>query len=179
MVLCCLLLAACSGAGKLGYINPRIIAAAEQSLNTPPPDVVVYPPAKKGQLNTRYIKTVWNGDHLRMLILADRYYYPKTQNLRTERLAELKQVVEFLNYYPLTRVTVTGYTDNRGWKQRNQSLSTARADILVHYLRQHGLNNRFVVAVGKGSAKKIASNHSRESRGFNRRIEITGQIFHS
>lgn len=70
-------------------------------------------------------------------------------------------------------VRVEGHTDSVGAENRNQQLSEARANSVVDYLANAGLDRSKLSAVGYGESKPVASNSSRESRALNRRIEFT------
>ncbi|MBW9103315.1 OmpA family protein [Paraburkholderia phenoliruptrix] len=72
----------------------------------------------------------------------------------------------------LHRVTVTGYTDNTGSEVHNLKLSQARAEAVVHYLREGGLKADQLLARGLGSAAPVTSNATAEGRAQNRRVDV-------
>jgi len=72
----------------------------------------------------------------------------------------------------LRRVTVTGYTDKTGSEAHNRALSKARAEAVVQYLRDGGLEGEQFVAQGLGSADPVASNATAEGRSQNRRVDV-------
>ena len=72
----------------------------------------------------------------------------------------------------LRRVTVTGYTDKTGSEADNLALSKARAEAVVQYLRDGGLEGEQFVAQGLGSADPVASNATAEGRSQNRRVDV-------
>ncbi|AXF09117.1 OmpA family protein [Paraburkholderia graminis] len=72
----------------------------------------------------------------------------------------------------LRRVTVTGYTDKTGSEAHNRALSKARAEAVVQYLRDGGLEAEQFVAQGLGSADPVASNATAEGRSQNRRVDV-------
>jgi outer membrane protein OmpA-like peptidoglycan-associated protein len=72
----------------------------------------------------------------------------------------------------LRRVTVTGYTDKTGSEAHNLALSKARAEAVVQYLRDGGLEAGQFVAQGLGSADPVASNATAEGRSQNRRVDV-------
>ncbi len=71
------------------------------------------------------------------------------------------------------RVTVEGHTDSDGAEAYNQNLSQQRAEAVVTYLIDNGVNPANVTAVGYGETKPIASNDTRQGMAANRRIEFT------
>ena len=88
----------------------------------------------------------------------------------------LDKVAKVLNEVPGQPVGVEGHTDNvpitrSGWSD-NKALSVARANAVVGYLIQQGVNSTRLMPVGYGDEKPIASNDSAASRRKNRRVEI-------
>lgn len=78
---------------------------------------------------------------------------------------------------PNLSVAIEGHTDDQpirysGWKS-NWELSTARALSILHYLvDEKGIAPERVSAVGYGEYRPVASNHTRDGRRANRRVEI-------
>lgn len=78
---------------------------------------------------------------------------------------------------PNLNVGIEGYTDNQpikfsGWKS-NWELSTARALSVLHYLVDNqGIEPERISALGYGEYRPVASNHTKEGRRLNRRVEI-------
>lgn len=86
--------------------------------------------------------------------------------------AALSRVAYNLDQFPGTDVTVVGFTDNTGSQQVNDRLSLQRAQSVVDYLQQHGVQASRLKAVGEGWNNPIASNATPEGRAQNRRVEI-------
>jgi chemotaxis protein MotB len=78
---------------------------------------------------------------------------------------------------PNLSVAIEGHTDDQpirysGWKS-NWELSTGRALSILHYLvDEKGIAPERVSAVGYGEYRPVASNHTRDGRRANRRVEI-------
>ena len=72
-----------------------------------------------------------------------------------------------------TKLTITGYTDNRGSAAGNLILSEKRAKAVVASLFQQGIALERLHAIGKGSSDPISSNETEAGRDQNRRIELT------
>ncbi len=70
------------------------------------------------------------------------------------------------------RITVTGHTDSVGSAAYNQRLSERRAEAVVDYLAQQGIDRGMLQAVGKGEAEPVASNATAEGRAQNRRVQF-------
>lgn len=76
---------------------------------------------------------------------------------------------------PVTKVTVTGYTDNKGSDSYNLALSDRRAQAVQAALTQAlGGAGVTVTASGRGELDPIATNKTEHGQALNRRVEIRG-----
>lgn len=71
-----------------------------------------------------------------------------------------------------TKLTITGYTDNRGSIEGNLILSERRAKAVLASLFQQGIPLERLQARGKGVTDPISTNETEEGRYQNRRIEL-------
>jgi chemotaxis protein MotB len=93
----------------------------------------------------------------------------------------LAKLVPTLTTLKTTTVRIAGYTDNvpigRGLKRigisTNLDLSSKRADEVVDFLVNQGVNPQILSAQGYGEQNPVASNNTVEGRAKNRRIEVT------
>lgn len=79
--------------------------------------------------------------------------------------------------YPDSVIIIAGHTDDQklapGAKFKdNQALSQARAQSVMNYLVQNGMDASKLSVVGYGDTKPIASNDTPEGRAKNRRVEL-------
>jgi OOP family OmpA-OmpF porin len=86
---------------------------------------------------------------------------------------ELNNLTNYLLLHPEFSITITGHTDNIGDDVYNKQLSEDRATAVVNYLKQQGIDQTRMTAIGKGSKEPIVSNDTEQGRERNRRIEIT------
>ena len=87
--------------------------------------------------------------------------------------ATLDEVANSIMANPaVKRVSVSGYTDDRGAADYNKQLSERRAKSVADYLVSRGLNADMVSSTGMGEANPVASNDTAEGRRANRRVEI-------
>jgi OOP family OmpA-OmpF porin len=70
-------------------------------------------------------------------------------------------------------VEVGGHTDSAGGAASNQRLSQSRAESVVAYLIDGGVDEAILTAVGYGEEQPVADNATPEGREQNRRIEFT------
>lgn len=86
----------------------------------------------------------------------------------------LLEVAEVLKANPrIKKVQVEGHTDDRGGALANQRLSQKRAEAVVRFLVQAGVESNRLTALGFGEAVPIADNNTEDGRARNRRVEFT------
>ena len=73
---------------------------------------------------------------------------------------------------PNLEIELGGHTDNQGIYSANLRLSRDRAEAVMQYLVDRGIDKKRIVVVGYGPAKPVASNANPESRQNNRRVEV-------
>ena len=93
--------------------------------------------------------------------------------LRTESLGELDRIRELLEDNPGLIVQINGHTDNVGNALANKILSKKRADAVVDYLINNGIDASRLSAKGFGEEQPLVSNDDEiDGREINRRTEI-------
>ena len=90
---------------------------------------------------------------------------------RSNRL--LDNIASVLKAHPeIKKVEVQGHTDSRGPDAFNKELSQKRADAVVQYLINRGVDNDRLTSMGYGEEKPIADNGTAAGRAANRRVEF-------
>jgi type IX secretion system PorP/SprF family membrane protein len=84
----------------------------------------------------------------------------------------LDSLKEFIELHKNISVIIEGHTDNVGSNQYNMALSQGRANSVLNYLIEKGIDKKILTAMGIGEVKPIASNASPMGRALNRRTEI-------
>ncbi len=69
-------------------------------------------------------------------------------------------------------ITVAGHTDSQGNPESNHKLSEKRAEAVVAWLFQQGIEIRRLNAMGYGASKPVGDNKTEQGRARNRRIEF-------
>jgi|GEM_PF-1896836 len=87
-------------------------------------------------------------------------------------LAELEQVIKYLNQHPQQLIKVVGHTDNSGPEEYNLALSKQRAANIAQLLQDGGIALERLSIVGAGGTLPLASNDTSAGRVLNRRVEI-------
>jgi OOP family OmpA-OmpF porin len=84
----------------------------------------------------------------------------------------LDEIAEIAADCPALSLIVTGHTDTTGNESANKELSRARAESVVAYLTERGIEPKRLTASGAGSDSPIANNDDAAGRQVNRRIEF-------
>jgi outer membrane protein OmpA-like peptidoglycan-associated protein len=84
----------------------------------------------------------------------------------------LDEALTALKEHPDWTIRVEGFTDNQGSKEANLKLSSERAEAVVNWLAEHGIDRSRLSAQGYGDARPVASNSMAEGRAKNRRVEL-------
>lgn len=92
--------------------------------------------------------------------------------LNAEAKVYLEELYRLLEENPEYNVEVIGHTDNVGRPQVNYRLSLGRAEVVAAYLRELGVEEGRIRAIGRGDTEPKAENDSDENRALNRRVEF-------
>ena len=99
-------------------------------------------------------------------------FYSDSDRLTTKAQKILDGVATTLQQYPRANVNVHAHTDSQGSAYYNQKLSNRRAESVVKYLNNKGVDSQKLVPFGFGESNPIASNKTEQGRAFNRRVEL-------
>lgn len=95
-----------------------------------------------------------------------------SSDLGSNAQTNLNKLVDVLNRYPDTDITVIGHTDSIGTDAYNQTLSEKRANAVISYLRSHNIASSRLTAKGMGESDPVAANDTEDGRAQNRRVEF-------
>lgn len=84
----------------------------------------------------------------------------------------LKEVLAMLGSDKALNLAIEGHTDNVGNAKSNAELSRHRAEAVVAYLVDHGVQAQRLKASGKGDSVPVADNRTEDGRSRNRRVEL-------
>jgi chemotaxis protein MotB len=113
-------------------------------------------------------------------VAADLLFAPGNFDITPNGQSALNDIAGKLRGLKNSKIVVYGYTDSepvgpplkkQGIKT-NVDLSSKRADVVVNYLRAHGVDPKILSAKGRGETHPVASNGTPAGRAQNRRIEI-------
>lgn len=100
------------------------------------------------------------------------YFETAKADIKTESYSKLDEVVTFMNKFPSVKFEVRGHTDSDGDDDFNHKLSHDRANSVVKYLTDKGIDASRLTAKGFGETMPVASNETNEGKARNRRVEF-------
>jgi outer membrane protein OmpA-like peptidoglycan-associated protein len=108
------------------------------------------------------------------VVILDKVYFEYNKDIiRTVSYDILDQVAEVLDrYQDIERVEVQGHTDSDGTEEANLDLSQRRAESVVEYLVEHGIDRDRLTSIGYGEAEPIDTNDTKAGRANNRRVQF-------
>lgn len=106
------------------------------------------------------------------LTLTELRFATNQSRILPESLGLMDQVAGQLLANPKVKVSIQGHTDSIGAADYNLSLSQNRAQSVVDYLLQRGVNPMQLSAQGFGETAPLASNDTEDGRAVNRRVEL-------
>ncbi|MCT4590475.1 MAG: OmpA family protein [Carboxylicivirga sp.] len=113
------------------------------------------------------------------IILNNIYYETNKYSLTQESKANIDStLLKLLKQYEDLSIEIISHTDNQGTDKYNMKLSHRRANSVVKYLIENGINKHRLIAVGKGESEPLAENANAdgsdnpEGRALNRRTEF-------
>jgi outer membrane protein OmpA-like peptidoglycan-associated protein len=105
-------------------------------------------------------------------VLRNIYFDYDKATLRPESKVELDRLVKILKENPTMVIEIGGHTDSDGSEEYNLRLSQARAESVMKYLIQAGIEPERLRAKGYGETQPVAPNDTPENKQKNRRTEF-------
>lgn len=112
------------------------------------------------------------GDMALSLDVADVLFEFDKSEIKSEFVPELNGWVEYFQKNAGETAVIYGHTDNIGNADYNQKLSEKRAQAVVDYMVQRGVDASRLTAQGIGASQPVAANETVEGRQKNRRVEM-------
>lgn len=97
-----------------------------------------------------------------------------SDRLRGESRPTLAELVSTLERSADLNVVIEGHTDGQGEEDYNEDLSERRAEAVVAYLVEQGIDAGRLQAVGMGESMPVADDETEAGRQSNRRVVIRG-----
>ena len=104
------------------------------------------------------------------IILENILFETAKSELLSESFPTLDRLFLLLANYPEMNIEIAGHTDNKGSIENNMKLSQDRANSVLVYLMDKGIDENRMIAKGYGSSEPIETNDTEEGRLKNRRV---------
>ncbi|HEY8379014.1 MAG TPA: OmpA family protein [Nannocystis sp.] len=105
-------------------------------------------------------------------VLQGIYFDVDKDTIKPRSKPILDRAVKILKQYPDTRWRIEGHTDSDGDRNHNMDLSQRRAESVLRYLVEHGIDPSRLEAQGFGPDEPIDTNETKKGKARNRRIEF-------
>jgi hypothetical protein len=97
---------------------------------------------------------------------------PKSLILPEDAREFLDRAIQFMNRFPESRIEIRSHTDNSGSPQDIEKRANMRAEAVVMYITNQGIDRSRITREAVGAAKPLADNRYEDGRKINNRIEI-------
>ena len=104
--------------------------------------------------------------------LSNLHFATGKSDITPEAEAALNAAVTALRNHAEWNIRVEGFTDNVGIPDANLKLSSDRANAVMDWLAEHGIDRSRLTAKGYGEGRPVAKNATPEGRAKNRRVEL-------
>jgi hypothetical protein len=105
-------------------------------------------------------------------ILSGTHFKPSTAELTAESDRVLKEVLAMLVANPDLGLRIKGHTDNKGSAQDNLELSKRRAQAVLDWLVQNGVDAHRLKVEDFGDSRPTAASDTPENRELNNQVEL-------
>jgi outer membrane protein OmpA-like peptidoglycan-associated protein len=109
---------------------------------------------------------------VRVIELNSTRFPPGEPTITMEHGAELQRMVTFMKALPDVTVTVVGHADQHGADGDNLALSRARAEAVVSFMIDQGIDRDRLSAVAVGESELLTLEDDEASLALNRRTEF-------
>lgn len=92
--------------------------------------------------------------------------------IKADATPMLDEAIDILKRDKDLKVEIDGHTDNIGPEAYNMKLSERRAQAIMKYFIDHGVNAAQLTARGFGMSQPAVNNNTKEGRAKNRRVEL-------
>lgn len=107
-----------------------------------------------------------------IISMSDILFDVDKATLKPELKTSLAKIAGVLIVYREPKIVVEGHTDNTGTEEYNQRLSEARAQSVMDFLIEQGVDPARLTSVGYAFHRPVADNATKEGRQKNRRVDL-------
>jgi outer membrane protein OmpA-like peptidoglycan-associated protein len=106
------------------------------------------------------------------IVLQNTFFELNSYEILKESYKDMEEILSVFIQNPGIVIEISGYTDNTGTDDHNLILSQKRAESVMKYLVNRGIDPRQLTSKGYGKSIPIANNETEEGRRLNRRTEM-------
>ncbi|MBD3390537.1 MAG: OmpA family protein [Chitinivibrionales bacterium] len=110
-----------------------------------------------------------------IISMSDILFAVDKADLTPDLKTNLAKIAGILTVFRTSKVIVEGHTDNQGGEEYNLKLSERRAENVMNFLIEQGVDASRLTSVGYGFSRPVADNSTREGRQKNRRVDLVIQ----
>lgn len=147
-------------------ITPPVVAPLPDFEPEPEPEIALAPEPEP-EIQQEVVEEL-----LQTLDLSGITFLFGRDEISPEGKAILEEVINVLTEHSDFDAAIEGHTDSVGNDTLNQELSQRRAQSVLNYLVNNGIETSRLSATGFGETLPIADNDTAEGRAINRRIEF-------
>lgn len=96
----------------------------------------------------------------------------KETSIKDATIPVLDKVIGYMNGDRRLTATINAYTDDKGTDAANMDITQKRADFILKYLTDRGIDANRIESKGMGGSQPLESNKTKEGRAKNNRAEI-------
>ncbi len=101
------------------------------------------------------------------------YFDSGRDEFKPSSLSTLRAVLEVMKRAPKRRFEIAGHTDSDGADSSNQNLSERRAQTVIGWLVENGIEASRIDATGYGETQPAAPNDTVSGKALNRRVQLS------
>ncbi|WP_394832832.1 OmpA family protein [Pendulispora rubella] len=106
-------------------------------------------------------------------VLQQVHFQTGSAKILPDSFPMLQEITDLLKSSPgIKKMSIEGHTDNKGGADLNKKLSQSRADSVMKWLTDHGIETSRLEAHGYGLERPIEDNATDKGRAANRRVEF-------
>jgi outer membrane protein OmpA-like peptidoglycan-associated protein len=106
------------------------------------------------------------------IVLQNIFFDVNKADLTKKSQTELDRIYRTMVQNPSLKIQISAHTDSDASAEYNQNLSERRAQSVVDYLSERGIDKTRLTSKGYGETKPIAPNDTPENKQLNRRTEF-------
>jgi len=130
-------------------------------------------PTSKGSIENKGCPEIPKLDIQKITVIASKIYFETASaKLKLISNSSLDDLADILTRNENVNLTIEGHTDSDGDDTYNMNLSQKRTESVKDYLKQKGIVEVRLTAIGYGETKPIAENTNTQGKAKNRRVEL-------